>query len=144
MLDGENKPFSIKLTMMKQGLFVVALSVAAMNVADASLGAISEIVGGGGVDDDRYCLWDRMADGCVVRVVCLGEIWEIFCYSSSHPTSPPSPTCRLCDKQNNQAFCDYDGGDCCGSNVVMGLCMYCLCEDPSYNTCEFLQYQGDG
>ena len=35
-----------------------------------------------------------------------------------------------CDDQNNDADCDYDGGDCCGADVVTDYCEQCACNDP--------------
>ena len=33
----------------------------------------------------------------------------------------------FCDDINNNLFCNYDGGDCCGSNVHTQYCTECLC-----------------
>ena len=32
-----------------------------------------------------------------------------------------------CDDVNNNQFCKYDGGDCCGANVVKQYCIDCDC-----------------
>ena len=32
-----------------------------------------------------------------------------------------------CDDINNNAFCQFDGGDCCGANVRKQHCMDCQC-----------------
>ena len=32
-----------------------------------------------------------------------------------------------CDDGNNNADCNYDGGDCCGSNVSTQYCTECQC-----------------
>ena len=32
-----------------------------------------------------------------------------------------------CDDGNNNEECNYDGGDCCGSNVNTQFCNECLC-----------------
>ena len=32
-----------------------------------------------------------------------------------------------CDDVNNNQFCRYDGGDCCGSNVIKQYCIDCDC-----------------
>ncbi|XP_006814915.1 pappalysin-2-like, partial [Saccoglossus kowalevskii] len=42
---------------------------------------------------------------------------------------------EMCDPQNNRAYCDWDGGDCCastlGKEVDKSLCMEeCPCLDP--------------
>ena len=42
---------------------------------------------------------------------------------------------NFCDDENNNAGCEYDGGDCCGPNVrisTMFPCKKCQCLDPSY------------
>ena len=39
-----------------------------------------------------------------------------------------------CDDENNFADCDYDGGDCCGANVVTTWCSVCACLDPGIYT----------
>ena len=37
-----------------------------------------------------------------------------------------------CDDENNFEACQYDGGDCCGPNVLTDFCTACLCLDPSF------------
>ena len=32
-----------------------------------------------------------------------------------------------CDDVNNNQFCNYDGGDCCGANVIKQYCITCDC-----------------
>ena len=32
-----------------------------------------------------------------------------------------------CDDINNNLDCTYDGGDCCGSNVITQYCTECMC-----------------
>ena len=39
-----------------------------------------------------------------------------------------------CDDQNNNCGCDWDGGDCCGSNVNTNYCSVCECLDPYDNS----------
>ena len=34
-----------------------------------------------------------------------------------------------CDDVNNNLECNYDGGDCCGSNVNVQYCTECQCLD---------------
>merc|ERR1719495_1479153 len=38
---------------------------------------------------------------------------------------------NFCDDVNNNAGCEYDGGDCCGLNVNITFCTECECLDPS-------------
>ena len=33
----------------------------------------------------------------------------------------------FCDDDNNNLECNYDGGDCCGPNVLTNFCTECLC-----------------
>ena len=39
----------------------------------------------------------------------------------------------VCDDETNNEVCEYDGGDCCGSNVVTTSCSACQCLDPNYS-----------
>ena len=32
-----------------------------------------------------------------------------------------------CDDVNNNKFCQFDGGDCCGANVIKQYCIDCEC-----------------
>ena len=32
-----------------------------------------------------------------------------------------------CDDVNNNQLCNYDGGDCCGANVIKQYCIDCDC-----------------
>ena len=36
-----------------------------------------------------------------------------------------------CDDINNNMECGYDGGDCCGCDVVTFYCTECQCLDPN-------------
>ena len=36
-----------------------------------------------------------------------------------------------CDDGNNYEECDWDGGDCCGSDVNTFYCVNCECLDPN-------------
>ena len=37
---------------------------------------------------------------------------------------------NYCDDVNNHCGCDWDGGDCCGSNINTAVCLACECLDP--------------
>jgi len=37
----------------------------------------------------------------------------------------------ICDDDNNNCHCEWDGGDCCGDNVNTSWCDDCECLDPS-------------
>ena len=39
-----------------------------------------------------------------------------------------------CDDKNNIEECQWDGGDCCGDNVVTSDCSVCACLDPRETT----------
>ena len=41
---------------------------------------------------------------------------------------------KVCDDMNNNADCDYDGGDCCGDFVDKSHCRLCQCLDPTHTT----------
>ena len=32
-----------------------------------------------------------------------------------------------CDDVNNNQICNFDGGDCCGANVIKQYCIHCDC-----------------
>merc|ERR1712187_660227 len=63
-----------------------------------------------------------------------------------------------CDDGNNNAGCEYDGGDCCekslGKAISKHFCTACKCLDPdpkapeaakaAESACELEQYKGDG
>ena len=36
----------------------------------------------------------------------------------------------FCDDGNNIEECEFDGGDCCGSNVLPTFCNECQCLNP--------------
>ena len=38
---------------------------------------------------------------------------------------------NYCDDGNNNCGCEWDGGDCCGSNVKTDFCSACECLDPN-------------
>ena len=47
---------------------------------------------------------------------------------------------NFCDDMNNNADCDFDGGDCCGDDVDTTYCSVCECAQ----VCEFPDWEGDG
>ena len=55
----------------------------------------------------------------------------------SHTTTTTDVSCQqswigdnVCDDENNFEGCQWDGGDCCGSNVNTDYCSSCECLDP--------------
>ena len=37
----------------------------------------------------------------------------------------------FCNDETNNAACNYDGGDCCGSCVITDVCTNCMCIDET-------------
>merc|ERR1719263_1234668 len=73
----------------------------------------------------------------------------------------PTPKCgqpaykgdKVCDDDNNNAGCEFDGGDCCakslGGPVKKDYCKKCKCLDPNPKApkppaCGQEEYKGDG
>ena len=50
----------------------------------------------------------------------------------------------ICDDENNNEACFFDGGDCCGIVVVLGFCNLCQCleEGGGGNNCYYGNYGG--
>ena len=81
--------------------------------------------------------------------------------STPSPPAPPPPGCgylpwkgdNYCDDQNNNAGCDWDGGDCCGKDNNYCQCGACKCLDPAQqgsgsppacpDSCIFPEFKGD-
>ena len=40
----------------------------------------------------------------------------------------------MCDDLTNTLECNYDGGDCCGTNIVTTECNICVCLDEGTNS----------
>ena len=52
---------------------------------------------------------------------------------------------QYCDDGNNNAGCNWDGGDCCG-NEVPGwddYCDECACKEPDSESCSIPEYKGN-
>ena len=46
---------------------------------------------------------------------------------------------NICDDENNNCGCEWDGGDCCGSNINTDHCSICECQGvqpTSVDCCE--------
>ena len=54
--------------------------------------------------------------------------------TSSGCARPEWQADNYCDDINNNAECNYDGGDCCGPNVDTTYCHECQCLDPNFST----------
>ena len=57
-----------------------------------------------------------------------------FCINFQGCEIPGIVSDGYCDDLTNTAECNYDGGDCCGSNVNTGFCVDCICS--SHDTCD--------
>ena len=104
---------------------------------------------GDGMCDDinnvESCGWDG-GDCCgdnVVTTYCTAcECLDPAFGTTTEKTSEAPSTCEkpdwkgdnYCDDENNVESCDWDGGDCCGDNVVSTYCSACECLDPNYAT----------
>ena len=85
----------------------------------------------------NYCL-DLMDVGFGTKVGVyprhggLNQRWTVTTYSGCD--SPIWQGDNSCDDENNNANCNYDGGDCCGENVDTSWCTQCQCLDPAHST----------
>ena len=50
-----------------------------------------------------------------------------FCFVSITDCADSGAGDGFCDDEYNHIDCNFDGGDCCGSNVDASLCYICLC-----------------
>ena len=50
----------------------------------------------------------------------------------------------FCDDQNNNGACNFDGGDCCGSNITTLHCSECICFGNFSNCSASLALIGNG
>ena len=107
---------------------------------------------GDGMCDDinnvESCGWDG-GDCCgdnVVTTYCTAcKCLDPAFGTTTEKTSEAPSTCakpdwkgdNFCDDENNVESCDWDGGDCCGDNVITTYCTACECLDPNFETtCE--------
>ena len=76
---------------------------------------------------------DGLACGSNNCPASLGFDFEVdCCYSCPGTCGNPSwKGDNYCDDENNNCGCEWDGGDCCGSNVNTYYCSICLCLDPN-------------
>jgi len=81
-------------------------------------GRRGEVVGVKTVNCKWYCLWTA---NCQVQFCC-----ETTCLKKQWIGD------GYCDDENNNAECDYDGGDCCGNSRSNWNkhCQRCTCLDP--------------
>ena len=50
----------------------------------------------------------------------------------------------FCDDGNNHAYCDFDGGDCCGSCINTKYCVECECLDDDFYDVKSNGFLADG
>merc|ERR1712032_1514863 len=101
--------------------------------------------GDGNCDDNnnhKGCGYD--GGDCCVASVKGGQVKKDFCKAckcidpKNKGKKPSKPTCGspkykgdgVCDDNNNNKGCGYDGGDCCGAQVNKKYCKVCKCIDP--------------
>ena len=73
----------------------------------------------------------------------------------SLPTAPTPSGCTdtcydpnwkgngYCDDENNNCGCEWDGGDCCGSNVNKDHCSACECLGEPQTSVDCCEPKGD-
>merc|ERR1711879_527103 len=108
---------------------------------------------------DNYCDDENNNAGCNWDGgdCCGDDVKENFCSTCEclDPNDPSnqgvcgSPSWQgdnYCDDENNNAGCEWDGGDCCGDDVKTQYCSACECLDPAKQctgTCGTLHWKGD-
>ena len=79
------------------------------------------------------CSWATLNQGLkVARTYTVAiPVPDSFCLEAEGTTTS---SCiqgwigdAYCDDSNNNVGCNFDGGDCCGSNVNTDYCTECLC-----------------
>ena len=56
--------------------------------------------------------------------VSYNQSWEFFILECIQASLKGD---GFCNDETNNAHCEYDGGDCCGSCVIKDRCSKCLC-----------------
>ena len=86
----------------------------------------------------------------ITKNLLLGSGQPLFFLDCSNPGAFNWIGDGYCNHQNNNAYCSYDGGDCCGENVNMffcnpnsGLCQ-CIIGDTNHGECPNPGWIGDG
>ena len=82
------------------------------------------------------CSWATLNQGLkVARTYTVAiPVPDSFCLEAEGTTTITTSSCiqgwigdAYCDDSNNNVGCNFDGGDCCGSNVNTDYCTECLC-----------------
>merc|ERR1712037_982092 len=107
---------------------------------------VTKYKGDGNCDDEnnnKGCAYD--GGDCCAKTVKGGQVKKDYCKACKciDPKNQGKPSCGspkykgdgVCDDNNNNKDCDYDGGDCCAKTVKGGtlktkFCKVCKCIDP--------------
>jgi len=88
--------------------------------------------------DGGDCCGDNVNTDFCSACECLDPNANSGTESSTSTFGPPPTDCQpdwidddYCDDGNNNEDCEWDGGDCCGSNVNTQYCSVCECLDPN-------------
>ena len=93
---------------------------------------------------DNYCDDENNNEGCEWDGgdCCGDDVRTNYCSKCQcldpNAAPPCTDTCsnqnwkgdNWCDDGNNNCGCEWDGGDCCGSNVNTFYCSVCACLEP--------------
>jgi len=91
------------------------------------------------VNNNELCEFDG-GDCCVKSLGgAVNKKYCTACKCLDPNPKAPTPKCGqpsykgdgICDDVNNNKGCEFDGGDCCGSQVNVKYCTVCKCLDPS-------------
>ena len=113
--------------------------------APASSGCSDAWIGDGYCDDDNNnvvcgydggdCCGDSVSMNYCSICACLDPGYFVAVTDTYQVVSSCEYSYQgdgYCDDGNNNADCSYDGGDCCGNNVLTNYCSLCQCLDPWY------------
>merc|ERR1712157_428485 len=101
---------------------------------------ITDYKGDNNCDDEnnkKSCDWD--GGDCCGQGFSKKYCKKCKCLDPNPPTTTSKPACggpafkadKHCDDDNNYKSCDWDGGDCCGPDVIKHYCEECKCLDPN-------------
>ena len=89
-------------------------------------------------NNNEECEWD--GGDCCGYDVSTWFCWACECLDPEEQEgdgggcgSPQWKGDNYCDDDNNNAECEWDGGDCCGDGISILLCSACECLDPDFN-----------
>ena len=87
-------------------------------------------------NNNEECEWD--GGDCCGYDVSTWFCWACECLDPEEQEGDGGGGCgspqwkgdNYCDDENNNAECEWDGGDCCGDDISILLCSACECLDP--------------